>query len=298
MKETTEKVPAPGEEKIQKVLARLGIGSRRQIEQMVQEGRVRVNGELATLGMRLADTDTVYVDGKKIALKKAEEMSCRVIVYNKPEGEVTSRKDPEGRPTVFQKLPALETGRWIAIGRLDLNTSGLLMFTNDGELANKLTHPSTEVDREYAVRVFGEVTAEALKNLKEGVYLEDGMARFTDISDAGGEGLNHWYHVVLMEGRNREVRRLWESQGVTVSRLKRVRFGCIFLPSRLKVGSWEELGQREMNDLCDLVGLPRRKVSLSRKEKLVRDRKKSKSRAVPAGRGQQKSPRSKPVRRR
>ncbi|MCB0386834.1 MAG: pseudouridine synthase, partial [Bdellovibrionales bacterium] len=235
---------------------------------------------------------------KKVVLKNAQEMSCRVIVYNKPEGEVTTRKDPEGRPTVFQRLPPLESGRWIVVGRLDVNTTGLLMFTNDGELANKLMHPSTEVDREYAVRVFGEVTEEALANLKQGVYLEDGMARFTDISDGGGEGINHWYHVVLMEGKNREVKRLWESQGVTVSRLKRVRYGCIFLPSRLKSGSWEELGQRELNDLCDLVGLPRRKVGLSRKEKETRDRKQQKARSQPGFKQENRRLKAKPVRRR
>ncbi|PID42200.1 MAG: 23S rRNA pseudouridine(2605) synthase RluB [Proteobacteria bacterium] len=286
----------PGE-KLQKVLARAGVGSRRGVEQLISEGRIVVNGEVATLGQRVLVTDRVAVDGKQIRLKPAEELSCRVIVYNKPEGEVTTRSDPEGRNTVFQKLPLLEDGRWIAIGRLDINTTGLLMFTNDGELANKLMHPSTEVDREYAVRVLGAVDDKVINSLKEGVYLEDGMARFSDVSEAGGEGANHWYHVVLMEGKNREVRRLWESQGVTVSRLKRVRYGCIFLPSRLRVGSWEELGQKEVNDLCDLVGLPRRKVSLTRQEKESRDRKRSKSRILSASSSRAADRRKKPVRR-
>ncbi|PIE44053.1 MAG: 23S rRNA pseudouridine(2605) synthase RluB [Gammaproteobacteria bacterium] len=269
----------PGE-KLQKVLARAGVGSRRGVEEMISAGRIVVNGKLASLGLRVMATDTIVVDGKKVKVRPVEELACRVIVYNKPEGEVTTRSDPEGRRTVFSQLPPLEEGRWIAIGRLDINTTGLLMFTNDGELANKLMHPSARVDREYAVRVLGKVDDEVLKNLKEGVYLEDGVAKFSDISEAGGEGANHWYHVVLMEGKNREVRRLWASQGVTVSRLKRVRYGCIFMPSRLKAGSWEELGQKEVNDLCDLIGLPRRKVSLTRKEKEARDRKRNKARSV------------------
>jgi 23S rRNA pseudouridine2605 synthase len=180
----------------------------------------------------------------------------RVLIYNKPEGEVTTRRDPEGRPTVFDRLPRLPDHRWIAIGRLDINTTGLVLFTTDGELANRLMHPSRQVDREYAVRVFGEVDEAMIKRLSEGVLLEDGTARFTDISMAGGKGINQWFHVTLMEGRNREVRRLWESQGVRVSRLKRVRYGSVFLPSRLTMGKWEELDQKTVDALSRSVDLP------------------------------------------
>lgn len=259
-------VPLVGE-KIQKVLAQAGIASRREIESMVSQGVISVNGEVATLGIRVTPDDRITVAGRKVFLKSAEEQVCRVIVYNKPEGEVTTRNDPEGRPTVFDRLPKLKGERWIAVGRLDINTSGLLLFTTDGDLANKLMHPSSTIDREYAVRVLGVVEDDTISRLREGVLLEDGLAKFTDIHDSGGEGANHWYHVVLMEGKNREVRRLWESQNVTVSRLKRVRYGCIFLPSRLKVGRWEEMNQRGLNDLCDLVDLPRRKCALVPKDK-------------------------------
>ncbi|MCP5206795.1 MAG: 23S rRNA pseudouridine(2605) synthase RluB [Hahellaceae bacterium] len=254
-------------EKLQKVLAQAGVASRREVESMISQGLITVNGEVATLGIRITSDDRVTVAGRKVFLKSPEEQVCRVIVYNKPEGEVTTRNDPEGRPTVFDRLPKLKGERWIAVGRLDINTSGLLLFTTDGELANKLMHPSSVVDREYAVRVLGAVDEDTLARLREGVLLEDGIAKFTDIHDSGGEGANHWYHVVLMEGKNREVRRLWESQNVTVSRLKRVRYGCIFMPSRLKVGRWEELNQKALNDLCDMVDIPRRKCALVPKDK-------------------------------
>lgn len=254
-------------EKLQKVLAQAGVASRREVESMIAQGLITVNGDVATLGIRITSEDRVTVAGRKVFLKSPEEQVCRVIVYNKPEGEVTTRSDPEGRPTVFDRLPKLKGERWIAVGRLDINTSGLLLFTTDGELANKLMHPSSVVDREYAVRVLGAVDEDTLGRLREGVLLEDGIAKFTDIHDSGGEGANHWYHVVLMEGKNREVRRLWESQNVTVSRLKRVRYGCIFMPSRLKVGRWEELNQKALNDLCDMVDIPRRKCALVPKDK-------------------------------
>ena len=258
------------DEKLQKVLARAGIGSRREMETWISAGRVMVNGQVATLGSRVGPSDELTVDGRTVSAK-ASVQGCRVIVYNKPVGEVCTRKDPEGRPTVFDKLPRLSGERWISIGRLDINTSGLLLFTTDGELANKLMHPSSKVDREYAVRIHGEVNEEMIARLKKGVLLEDGMARFSDVQHFDGSGMNQWFHVVVMEGRNREVRRLWESQGVEVSRLKRVRYGCIFLSKSIAAGRWEELGQKELNDLADLVGLERRQRSQQTKEQLVAD---------------------------
>jgi 23S rRNA pseudouridine2605 synthase len=242
------------DEKLQKVLARAGQGSRREMENRIREGRVLVNGEVATLGDRVSTKDTITIDGYAIVPTEAGE-NRRVIIYNKPEGEVCTRKDPEGRPTVFDKLPKLRGERWIAVGRLDINTSGLLLFTTDGELANRLMHPSTEIDREYLVRVMGEITEENLAVLKKGVILDDGVAKFTDIVDGGGEGINRWFYVCLMEGRNREVRRLWESQGVKVNRLKRVRFGPVFLPSKAKVGRWVEMEEADVNSLCAMVDL-------------------------------------------
>lgn len=242
------------DEKLQKVLARAGQGSRREMETRIREGRVLVNGEVATLGDRVKVTDTIKLDGYEVKVTEAGA-SRRVIIYNKPEGEVCTRKDPEGRPTVFDKLPKLKGERWIAVGRLDINTSGLLLFTTDGELANKLMHPSTEIDREYLVRVMGEINDDHIETLKKGVLLDDGMAKFTDIVDGGGEGINRWFYVCVMEGRNREVRRLWESQGVKVNRLKRVRFGPVFLPSKAKMGRSVEMDDAEVNGLCDLVGI-------------------------------------------
>jgi 23S rRNA pseudouridine2605 synthase len=247
-------------EKLQKVLARAGLGSRREMETAIAQGRIKVNGKVATLGDRIEMRDRVSVDDRPVTLRAAEEVPRRVIMYNKPEGELCTRKDPEGRRTVFDRLPRLKGERWIAIGRLDINTSGLLLFTTDGELANKLMHPSTQVEREYAVRVMGEVTKQQIVAMVEGVMLEDGPARFTDVQEFGGEGINTWFHVVLMEGRNREVRRLWESQGLTVSRLKRVRYGNIFLDKRAKAGEWTELTQDEINDLAAMAGVAPRKV--------------------------------------
>jgi 23S rRNA pseudouridine2605 synthase len=244
----------PMNERIQKLLAIAGIASRREIERWIAEGRVTVNGVTAQLGDRAGRHDDIRVDGRKMAVEEAGR-SRRVLAYNKPIGEVCTRNDPDGRPTVFDHLPKTKGERWINVGRLDINTSGLLLFTTDGDLANKLMHPSTGVDREYAVRVRGDVDDEMLERLKEGVLLEDGVARFTDVKFFDGDGQNKWYHVVVMEGRNREVRRLWESQGITVSRLKRVRYGCIFMPANVPVGTWVELGQREVNDLADLVGI-------------------------------------------
>ena len=247
-------------EKLQKILAQAGVGSRREMERWIEQGRVKLNGEIAKLGERAESSDELKVDG--ITIDHTSKTARRVLVYNKPEGEVCTRTDPEGRPTVFDNLPKLKGERWIAVGRLDINTSGLLLFTTDGELANKLMHPSTNtVDREYAVRVAGEVTDEMIATLKKGVLLEDCMAKFTDVQFFDGDGYNQWYHVCIMEGRNREVRRLWESQDMKVSRLKRVRYGCIFLPKKVSAGKWIELGQRETNDLSALVGLEAKDVA-------------------------------------
>jgi 23S rRNA pseudouridine2605 synthase len=247
-------VPAPSGEKLQKVLARSGTGSRREMERWIEEGRIAVNGQRAKLGDRVTAKDRIAVDGKSLDIAPAEKTRC--ILYHKPTGEVCTRSDPQGRRTVFQRLPKLKAGRWISIGRLDFNTSGLLLFTTDGELANVLMHPSANIEREYKVRVMGNVTPEMMKHMLDGVMLDDGVARFTDIQDAGGEGINRWYYVVLMEGRNREVRRLWESQGLTVSRLKRVRYGEVFIPSKVKQGQWVELEGKEVKGLYRMVDLP------------------------------------------
>jgi 23S rRNA pseudouridine2605 synthase len=237
------------DEKLQKVLARSGFGSRREMERWIESGRITLNDQPATLGDRVTAEDRVSVDGKAVELTFSATAERRVLVYNKPLGEVCTRHDPEGRPTVFDNLPPLKQGRWVAIGRLDINTTGLLIFTTDGELANRMMHPSMQIDREYAVRVLGDVDDAMLERLKQGVLLEDGMARFTDVRYFDGEGANKWYHCVVMEGRNREVRRLWESQGLQVNRLKRVRFGPVFLPSDIKVGTWRELTPKEVDQL-------------------------------------------------
>lgn len=242
-------------EKLQKVLARAGFGSRRKLEEIIAAGEVMVNGLIASLGQRVTEKDTITIQGNKVTNTPAEDIPCRVMLYHKPEGEVCSRNDPEKRPTVFDNLPRLQRGRWIIVGRLDFNTAGLLLFTTHGDLANALMHPSSQIEREYAVRVFGEVNAEVLQRLKRGVELEDGMAKFNKIVDAGGQGQNHWYHVTLSEGRNREVRRMWESQGVQVNRLIRVRFGELFLPRDLRKGSMRELPAPIVNELALSVNL-------------------------------------------
>ena len=236
-------------EKIQKILAAAGLGSRRELEKWIQQGRITVDGNTAKLGDRITTDAKVYVDGREIQLIKSHAKKTRVLLYHKPEGEICSRSDPEKRPTVFDRLPMLRNGRWITVGRLDFNTSGLLLLTNDGELANRLMHPSAEIEREYAVRIQGEVSPAVIKKLKKGVQLEDGLASFDQIIDGGGEGTNHWYHVVVKQGRNRLVRRLWESQDLRVSRLIRVRFGNMTLPRFLRRGRWEEL---ELDDIQEL----------------------------------------------
>lgn len=243
-------------EKLQKVLARSGHGSRRELETLIAAGRVSVDGKVATLGERIDADAKVRIDGRAVTIKPPEDVVCRVLMYHKPEGELCTRKDPEGRPTVYDRLPRVQGARWVAVGRLDVNTSGLLLFTTDGELANRLMHPGHQIEREYAVRVFGEVTDEMIKKLQKGVQLEDGPAAFKEIKRGGGEGMNTWFRVMLTEGRNREVRRLWESQGVTVSRLMRVRYGNIRLEQGLPQSGWGELPLEQINYLRQLVGLP------------------------------------------
>ena len=240
-------------ERLQKFLARVGLGSRRQIEDWIRQGRITVNGATAQLGSQVNGAEKIQIDGQPIQVRPFGQRR-RVLAYYKPVGEIASRHDPAGRPTIFEHLPPLRDSRWIVVGRLDLNTQGLLLLTNDGELANRLMHPSSQIEREYAVRVLGEVPPEMLKRLREGVPLEDGLARFDEIREAGGEGANHWYHVILREGRNREVRRLWESQGVTVSRLTRVRFGPVTLRRGLHPGRWDELDEAQIRGLLEAVG--------------------------------------------
>ncbi len=245
-----------GEERLQKVLARAGLGSRREVESWITEGRLMVNGQLATLGIRVGRDDRIHLDGKPLA--KAAGIArneTRVLAYHKPAGEVCTRTDPEGRATVFERLPRIDDGRWIIVGRLDINTSGLLLFTNDGELAHRLMHPSSELQREYSVRVLGEVTQEVLEQLRKGVELEDGPAHFDGLRDLGGEGANHWYQVMLREGRNREIHRMWETQGVRVSRLIRVRYGPMQLPRNLGRGRSRDLEPHELKALMEAVDM-------------------------------------------
>ena len=234
-------------ERIQKVLARSGYGSRREIEKMIAVGRIEVNRKPIKLGDRISKQDLVYIDRQLSPFTDPKKV--RVLLYYKPEGEICTRKDPEGRMTVFETLPRLENSCWINIGRLDINTSGLLLFTNEGEFANRLMHPATQVEREYAVRILGTVNSKMSKKLVHGVELKDGKARFEDIIDIGGDGKNHWFHVVIVEGRYRLVRRLWESQGVKVSRLIRVRFGSVMLPKSLCRGAWKELSTLTVKSL-------------------------------------------------
>ncbi len=251
----TEENAAVTGERIQKVLARGGLGSRREVERWIEEGRLTVNGSKVTPGLRLVSGDQLQINGRVVNWEKYAEQTTRVLVYNKPTGEIVTRRDPQGRPVVFAKLPKLNVGRWIAVGRLDINTSGLLLLTNNGELANRLMHPSTELDREYAVRILGEVPDEMIELLKAGVELEDGMAHFDDIQFFSGEGANKWFHVVVKEGRNRLVRRLWESQGVTVSRLMRVRYGPAVLPTNVRAQQSYELNNKELDILMEFVGM-------------------------------------------
>jgi 23S rRNA pseudouridine2605 synthase len=248
--------PEPDAPKLQKVLAQSGVGSRRDIEQMIEDGRITVNGEAAHIGQRVSYGDQVKVGGKPIRIRIAPQ-PARILAYHKPVGEVVTHDDPQGRPTVFRRLPRLQNGKWMSVGRLDLNTEGLLLFTTSGELANQLMHPRFGVEREYAVRVLGTLPESSKNKLLEGVNIEGQMASFKSIENGGGEGVNHWYRVVITEGRNREVRKLFETVGLAVSRLIRVRYGAIVLPRGLKRGVWVELGESDVRAVKSLAGFDR-----------------------------------------
>lgn len=252
LKNENPKTENPRTEKLQKVLATSGLGSRRVMETWIADGRVLVNGLVATIGDRVGPEDKLTVDGKAV---RQAGLKHRHLLYNKPTGEICSRDDPEGRKTVFQRLPKLKNQRWISVGRLDFNTSGLLLLTTDGDLANRLMHPRSGIDREYAVRILGEVQDGQIEALKAGVLLEDGIAKFSDVRKGRDEsGANQWYYVVIAEGRNREVRRLFESQGLVVSRLKRVRYGSFFIPAAVKSGRYIDIQGKDEQDLYQLAG--------------------------------------------
>lgn len=238
-----------GGPKLHKALADAGHGSRRELEEWIIAGRVSVNGQPAHVGQRIGPNDKIRVNGKLVNLKVGSSRVPRVVLYHKPEGEIVSHNDPEGRPSVFDHLPKIRGGRWLSVGRLDFNSCGLLVVTNSGDLANRLMHPRFGIDREYAVRVLGDLSEEALEQLYDGIQLDDGPARFTRIEEAGGDGANRWYNVTLAEGRNREVRRMFDAVGVTVSRLMRVRYGPIHLPPQLKRGQYRELSEAEVKAL-------------------------------------------------
>lgn len=240
-------------EKLQKVLARRGLGSRREMEEWIKAGRVAVNGVTATLGSRVARNDFIAVDGRPV-MAGAAGRPPRVLLYHKPEGEIVSRDDPGGRASVFEKLPPLRGAKWLAVGRLDFNTSGLLVLTDDGELANRMMHPRYELQREYAVRIRGRIAPADMERLRQGIQLEDGQARLESIEEEGGEAANRWYRIVLREGRNRVVRRMFETLGLRVSRLMRIRFGPVSLPPRLTRGRFMELAPAEVRSLLSAVG--------------------------------------------
>ncbi|MFC5509905.1 23S rRNA pseudouridine(2605) synthase RluB [Massilia jejuensis] len=244
--------------KLHKVLAEAGLGSRRDMEDLIVAGRVSVNGEPAHIGQRILPTDAVRINGKLIQRRVNSSKPPRVLVYHKPAGEIVSHDDPEGRPSVFDRLPTMKTGKWLAVGRLDFNTEGLLLFTTSGDLANRLMHPRYNIDREYAVRTLGELEEGMRQKLLAGVELEDGLANFTKIADGGGEGINKWYRVVIGEGRNREVRRMFEAVGLTVSRLIRTRYGAMTLPSGLKRGRWEELEENDVRGFLSAFGIEKK----------------------------------------
>lgn len=242
-----------GPQKIHKILAAAGLGSRREMEELIRAGKVKVNGAPALVGMRVQPGDVIRVGKRQVTVRDSEKLP-RLIVYHKPEGEIVSHDDPQGRPSVFEKLPPMRRGKWLAVGRLDYNTSGLLIFTTSGELCNRLMHPRYEVEREYAVRIIGKLAEEQFRQLKKGVRLEDGMAAFDVIEERGGRGLNNWYRVVLREGRNRVVRRMFDAIGFKVSRLMRVRFGIVSLPFGLRRGAWREVDETQTNAILEWSG--------------------------------------------
>ena len=240
--------------KLHKVLAEAGLGSRRDMEELIVAGRVSVNGEPAHIGQRILPTDQVRINGKLLQ-RRVSKKPPRVLVYHKPAGEIVSTSDPEGRPSVFDRLPTMKAGKWLAVGRLDFNTEGLLLFTTSGDIANRLMHPRYGIDREYAVRTLGELEEGMRQKLLAGVELEDGLAQFSKIADGGGEGVNKWYRVTIGEGRNREVRRMFEAIGLTVSRLIRTRYGSMTLPRGLKRGRWEEMEEHDVRGLMAMIGM-------------------------------------------
>lgn len=251
----------PESQKLQKVLAQAGLGSRRAMEALVRAGRVTVNDLPARIGARVGPDDVIRVEGRLVRSFTAAGRLPRVLLYHKPEGEIVSRNDPAGRASVFDRLPPPRGGKWLAVGRLDYNTCGLLILTSEGELANRMMHPRYGLEREYAVRVRGRLTVEQGARLRAGIELGDGIARCEAVEDGGGEGANHWYRIVIREGRNRVVRRLFEALGLPVSRLMRVRFGPVRLPSRLKRGQYVELPQREVHELLAALDVPSQPVS-------------------------------------
>ncbi len=274
---------ADGTYKLQKVLAQAGLGSRRKMEELVRAGRVTVNGAPAGIGARVGPRDVIKVEGRLVR-REARGEATRVLLYHKPEGEIVSRDDPGGRVSVFERLPPVKGAKWLAVGRLDYNTGGLLVLTTSGELANRMMHPRYGLEREYAVRLRGRLGEPQIAQLRDGVRLEDGIARCESLEDRGGEGANHWYHVVIREGRNRVLRRMFEALGLTVSRLLRVRFGSVHLPPQLKRGQFVELPPREVRQLLASLGLRehsskppmnadrRRKISTQRREGAKKDR--------------------------
>jgi len=259
--------PADRPERLHKLLANSGLGSRREMEELIAAGRVTVNGEAAQIGQSVSPGDRVKINGKLVRLRSADRLP-RVLLYHKPEGEIVSRNDPQHRPSVFTSLPRMAAGRWVAVGRLDFNTSGLLLLTTSGDLANRLMHPRYQLLREYAVRILGDLPDEARQRLLDGIELEDGQASFGSFQDAGGEGANRWYRVSLFEGRNREVRRMFEAVGVVVSRLIRIRYGPFVLPPGLKRGRVQELAEPDVRRLLSDFGMapsvPRRPPPRSR----------------------------------
>lgn len=282
-------------EKLQKILSRAGIASRRALEQMIDEGRVYVDGKIASIGDRFeANEITVKIDNKVVLSPSSNKVECRVLMYHKPEGELTTLSDPENRPTVFDHIPQPPSGRWIYIGRLDINTSGLLLFTTDGELANALMHPKYEVERVYAARIYGEVSEKQISDLLSGVTLEDGVARFSKIMYQGGEGRNSWYHVTLKEGRKREVRRLWEAVGLKVSRLIRIKYAGISLDPNIKTGQFRELTLSEINKLRKTVHLdPIEEIAESMNLDAAQSTRTKKAQSKPAAKnGEHRKPRT------